>query len=193
MAGYTKLFSRILDSTIWHEDDETRILWITMLAMADQDGDVLCTVPGLSARARISLAACERALARFQQPDKYSWSQEHEGRRIHVTDGGWHLINHAKFRDLMCAEEQREKTRVRVAKWRERKTLRHHIVTVTKSNAGNEKQKHIQKKVLTPPTPPFQGGACTKCNGEKILHQLPHIPGPRLIPCPRCGGKAATV
>src|ERR1700677_889831 len=138
MPGYTKLFSRILDSTIWREDDETRILWITMLAMADQDGIVLCTIPGLSDRARISLAACERALKRFQEPDKYSWSQEYEGRRIRVTDGGWELINHAKFRELMSAEEQREKTRVRVAKWRERKKLNGKSVTVTKSNAGND-------------------------------------------------------
>lgn len=142
MAGYTKLFERILDSTIWREEDPTRILWIAMLALADQDGIVSCTIPGLADRARITLDQCERALQQFQQPDKYSWSQEKEGRRIEPVNGGWRLINHAKFRALMSAEELREKTRIRVAKWRERQK----DVTVTKSNAGNDKQKQKHSK-----------------------------------------------
>jgi Helix-turn-helix domain len=31
---------------------------------------------------------------------------------------------------------------------------------------------------------------CFQCNGKKFLHQLPHMPGPRLIRCPRCTGSA---
>jgi hypothetical protein len=170
MPGYTKLFSRILDSTIWHEDDETRILWITMLAMADQDGDVLCTIPGLAARARIPLAACERALQRFQQPDKYSWSQEQEGRRVHVTPGGWHLINHAKFRSLMSAEERREKTRIRVAEFRKRQKankLATNSVTVTKSNRSNasaEAEAEADTKAVK-----SSGSSISSGNGKIIL------------------------
>jgi hypothetical protein len=37
--------------------------------------------------------------------------------------------------------------------------------------------------------------ACVFCNGEKVLHQLPDVPGPRLVPCPDCEtpqAKAAT-
>lgn len=134
MAGYTKLFQRILDSTIWREDDDTRILWITMLALADQDGVVQCTIPGLADRARITLQQCLSGLLKFQEPDEYSWSKTAEGRRITEVEGGWYLINHAKYRALMSAEEQREKTRLRVAKWREN----HKTVTVTKCNAGND-------------------------------------------------------
>src|SRR5215469_9906814 len=109
--GYTKLFSRILDSTIWREDDKTRILWITLLALADKDGIVYCTIPGLADRARITIPECEAGLAKFQEPDPYSWSKECEGRRIQVVDGGWFLINHAKYRALLSYEEKREKTR----------------------------------------------------------------------------------
>ena len=40
MPGYTKLFNSILASTIWRADDKTRIVWITLLAMADKHGIV---------------------------------------------------------------------------------------------------------------------------------------------------------
>ena len=129
MAGYTKLFSRILDSTIWREDSDTKVLWITMLAMADQDGVVHATIPGLADRARVSIEKCEDALARFQEPDKYSWSKEEAGRRVRVVEGGWFLINHAKYRALMGYEEQKEKTRLRVA--RHRALTKAALLTVT--------------------------------------------------------------
>lgn len=156
MAGYTKLFTRILDSTIWREPDETRILWITMLALADQDGIVQSTIPGLADRARISLEECERSLERFQQPDKYSWSKEEEGRRIKVVDGGWFLINHSKYRALLSKEDQAEKTRLRVQKYRAlRKIVTDGNGVVTPSNASNDKhiqkQKHIQKHLSSKP------------------------------------------
>jgi hypothetical protein len=113
MTGYTKLFSQILDSTVWREDDHARILWITMLAMADRDGIVQSSIPGLADRARISIEHCEAGLKRFQQPDKYSKSKEDEGRRIRPIEGGWLLINHGKYRALMSREDQREKARIR--------------------------------------------------------------------------------
>jgi hypothetical protein len=136
MAGYTKLFSRILDSTIWREDDKTRILWITMLAMTDQDGIVQCTIPGLADRARITIKECEDALERFQTPDKYSWSKEDEGRRVRAVEGGWFLINHAKYRALMSQEEQREKTRLRVQRWREKNALPN-VTNVTRNESND--------------------------------------------------------
>ena len=138
MAGYAKLFTRILDSTVWRENNPTRILWITMLALADRYGYVHNTVPGLADRAKISIEECEYALQRFQQPDKYSWSKQEEGRRIRVVDEGWFLINHDKFRHLMSADETREKTRHRVARWRDAKRKALHTVTPVTSNASND-------------------------------------------------------
>ena len=36
---YVKLWSDLLDSSLWvQESPETRIVWITLLAMADADG-----------------------------------------------------------------------------------------------------------------------------------------------------------
>jgi len=112
MTGYTKLAASILDSTIWREDNTTRILWITMLAMAGREGIVESSVPGLADRARITIAETEAALIKLSSPDAYSRTKEHDGRRIEAIDGGWQILNHAKYRRLLSAEERREYQRV---------------------------------------------------------------------------------
>ena len=109
MPGYTPLFSSIVTSSIWGEDNDTRILWITMLAMADMHGVVDGSVPGLAHVARIPVKACERALKSLSAPDRYSRTQELEGRRIVKVEGGWRIVNHAIYRQKAKsrAEDQR--------------------------------------------------------------------------------------
>jgi hypothetical protein len=110
--GYTKLFSSIIASTIWRTGDKTRLVWITMLAMADQFGVVEASVPGLSDMARVTVAECREALDELQQPDPDSRSSEQEGRRIEKVEGGWRLINHGKYREKMSRDERREYQRL---------------------------------------------------------------------------------
>ena len=124
MAGYTKLFNSILASTIWRASDKTRIVWITMLAMADKDGVVEGSIPGLSDFARVSLDDCEAALKELSEPDKYSRSEEFDGRRIEEIPGtGWQLLNHGKYRAKMSDDERREYNRLKQAEWRERQKV----------------------------------------------------------------------
>jgi hypothetical protein len=120
MSGYTKLFHSILVSTIWLADDQTRIVWITMLAMADRHGVVEGSVPGLASFARVPVAACRRALTELASPDKDSRSQDHDGRRITAIDGGWQIVNHDKYRQRMGADERREYLRQKQAEYRRR-------------------------------------------------------------------------
>ncbi|WP_420465799.1 hypothetical protein [Panacagrimonas sp.] len=105
--AFTKLFSSITESTVWGEPYPTRILWIAMLAMADRDGRVNASVPGLARRAGITLEECETALATFLKPDRYSRTPDHEGRRIKTADGGWSLLNYAKYRNQRDEETKR--------------------------------------------------------------------------------------
>lgn len=104
---YSKLFSSILGSSIWGEDDQTRIVWITMLAMKDRDGYVGASVPGLARLANVPLEAVQRALATFLAPDKHSRSADFEGRRIEVADRGWIVLNHERFRDMRDEDARR--------------------------------------------------------------------------------------
>lgn len=115
---FTKLFSSITASTIWAARDQTRIVWITMLAMADQYGRVWASIPGLANIARVSIEACETALDELQSPDKYSRTTAHEGRRIEPIDGGWRLLNHAKYRAIRDEESIKESKRQYINKRR---------------------------------------------------------------------------
>lgn len=120
IQGYTKLFSSIVTSTIWTESNETRLIWITMLALSDKDGVVPASVPGLANLARISIEKCEEALGVLASPDKYSRTVEFEGRRIEKIDGGWRLLNHGKYRRMLSAEERREYLATKQREYRSR-------------------------------------------------------------------------
>ena len=113
MTGYTKLFGSIIASTIWREDDKTRLVWITMLAMKDRNGIVEASLPGLADMARVSVAEARAAIAKLEGPDPDSRTKAHEGRRIQPTDGGWLILNHQKFRDKMRSEERTEYMRLK--------------------------------------------------------------------------------
>ncbi len=117
MAGYTKLHSTILDSSVWAESIATRIVWITMLAMADQNGVVQASVGGLARRANVTRVECEEALSVFLGPDPDSRDGT-TGERIERVPGGWLVLNHANYRDKQTREQ--EQTAARVARHRAR-------------------------------------------------------------------------
>lgn len=131
MSGFTKLFSSITDSTIWQEPDQTRIVWITMLAMADQRGRVDASVPGLASRARVSLEACVEALDTLRSPDQWSRTKDYDGRRIEDVDGGWLLLNHAKYRAERSQADRLEYQRNLMAE-RRRKAKEAALASVSK-------------------------------------------------------------
>lgn len=108
---FTKLFTSITESTIWVAPDAHRLCWITMLAMADNKGRVWASVPGLANRARIQVDDCRSALASFMAPDPDSRTKDHDGRRIEEIDGGWKLLNHAKYRAIRDHESILESKR----------------------------------------------------------------------------------
>ncbi len=157
LSGFTKLFESILDSSVWDLDDQTVRVWIAMMALADMDGEVHNTIPGLARRAKVSIEACESALVAFMSPDKYSRTKAHDGRRIEEIEEGWRLLNHPKYRRMFSQEEQREKTARRTREWRDREaaakapsptvTDRHRPSPAVTNDDGDDKQrqKHTQK------------------------------------------------
>lgn len=120
MSGYTKLFASILGSTVWREDAETRLVWITLLALANKDGIAEASVPGLADFARVTVDGARRALVKLSSPDPDSRTADYEGRRIQEVPGGWLLLNHRRYRDRMNADERREYKRQRQAEYRKR-------------------------------------------------------------------------
>ncbi len=119
--GYTKLFGSIVASTIWAEDDKTRIVWITMLAMKNERHEVEASIPGLADMARVSIVDCEKALTKLLGPDLYSRNQTNKGRRIAKCDGGWVILNGEYYRQKLNEDDRREYQRKKQAEYRLRK------------------------------------------------------------------------
>jgi hypothetical protein len=121
MAGYTKLFSSIITSTVWREPAHVKLVWITMLALSDRFGLVEASVPGLADMARVKREECEDALRVLSSPDPDSRTKDNDGRRIVEADGGWRLLNHAKYREKMGADERRQRNAEYMRDYRARK------------------------------------------------------------------------
>lgn len=120
MAGYAKLFSDIVDSSIWDEDPFTRVVWVTLLALSDQDGFVRGSPGWLAAKARVSLEQCISALEKFKAPDPSSRTADFEGRRVEQLEDGWLILNYVRFRDRLSSDSKAVRTRERVRRHRER-------------------------------------------------------------------------
>ena len=145
---YVKLFSSILTSSVWAEDAKTRIVWITLLALADREGDVQSSPSGLARLANVTLKDCHSALTRFCAPDTESGTQEYAGRRIEEHEGGWHILNYTKYRAMQDEETRKAQWRESSRTYRQRKSAPHqqksaHTDTDTDTEGG---------KALTAPT-----------------------------------------
>ena len=120
---YNKIFTKILDSSIWLEPDATRLVWLTLIAGMDEDGFCqFASVANLAHRARVSLKAATAAVATLEGPDVNSSDPDFDGRRIERAAGGWIVLNAAKYRELVTRVVQRERTRERVRKHRATKS-----------------------------------------------------------------------
>ena len=110
--SFVKIHGEILDSSVWGLPHATRIVWVTMLAMADENGVVSASVDGLARRAIVSLKECEAALKCFLGPDQHSRDGT-TGERIEKVPGGWLVLNHAQYRDRRTRAQILTAARVR--------------------------------------------------------------------------------
>ena len=118
MSGFTKLWSEITDSSIWNEDDKTRIVWITMLARMGPDYVVRASVGGLAHLARVKKEDCIKSLQILSDPDPDSRTSDFEGRRVEKVEGGFFIINGKRWREQQTAESRREYMREYMQRYR---------------------------------------------------------------------------
>lgn len=121
--GYTKLWHKIVTSSIWDADDKTRILWITMLALANKDGYVESSFKSLAMLARITTDECLHALEVLSSADEDSRTKTDDGKRIAQVEGGWQIINYQKYRDSVSEDPHAIQNRERQKRHREKKAL----------------------------------------------------------------------
>lgn len=100
MAGYTPVFSSMLEGTLYGRWPHTGV-WACLLSMTDKSGEINKN-PQLVANAiGVPIDQLLICIADFMAPDPDSQSTENEGRRLELIDvrrdWGWRVINHCKY------------------------------------------------------------------------------------------------
>lgn len=118
---YNKLFSKIVDSSVWMEPDHVRLIWMMFIAIMDEDGFVnLASVKNVAHRAVMDLEKATEAIEVLESPDPESSNPANDGRRLTRVPGGWIVNNSKEYRDIVKREHQKELNRERVRKHREK-------------------------------------------------------------------------
>ncbi len=146
---YNKLFTKIVDSSIWMEADHVRLVWLMFIAIMDEDGYVnLASEKNVAHRAVMDLEKASNAIHVLESPDPDSSNPANEGRRITRVSGGWIVNNAGEYRGIIKREHQKELNRERVRKHRSRNagvtscnaTVTHANDSVTPSEADTESE-----------------------------------------------------
>jgi hypothetical protein len=121
MRSWAPLWNGIVDSSIWREPDYVIKVFLTMMALKDEDHIVRLTAYQLGERAKKSEVEVLDALKILSSPDtKRVEVQEFDGRRIQAVEEGWLILNGQKYRDMVQLEMLRRKNRRASAAFRAR-------------------------------------------------------------------------
>lgn len=116
---YNKIFTKILDSSIWLESNATRVVWITMIAAMDETGFCqFAAVANVARRANVEVTEAAAAIHILEGPDPDSSDPENDGRRLERVPGGWIVLNAEKYRAIVTRAISQEGNRRRVARHR---------------------------------------------------------------------------
>ncbi len=155
MNNYNKVLTKILDCSIWLEDSDTRIVWITLLAAMDEDGFCPFSSPAnVANRARVAPAAAIAALKKFEGHDPLTSEDESRGRRIERVPGGYIVLNAIRHREQVTREEIRKQDAERARRYREKKKNVTPTVTLDRDFVTLDRDATDAKETdITTPTP----------------------------------------
>ena len=157
---YNKLFTKILDSSIWLESTPTRIVWLTFIAVMDESGFAqFASVANVAHRARVTLEEAQAAVAAFEGPDPDSSDPDNAGQRLERVPGGWMVLNADKHRAMVTRALIQDQTRERVRRHREKKRSSNAIVTPSDTDTDTESSLQPKKKEKSAPAAPSLSSA----------------------------------
>jgi len=85
-----------------------KLIWVTLIMKKNQNGYVDMSLLALARAAEVTVEQAREALTWYAAPDPDSTSQKNEGRHIRaVNGGGWLVLNHAFYRDLIGSAERK--------------------------------------------------------------------------------------
>lgn len=113
-----------------------------MLARKDREGFVRGTIGTLARDAGMTREECSEAMVVLESPDPESQCREWEGRRVRAVAGGWEVLNHYRYRDMVAKQAMRASQAEYQRGYRERKKKerveRERAAAVSGSSGGNE-------------------------------------------------------
>ena len=122
MNTWAPLWSFCVESSLWDEPDYVVKVFLTMLAVKDQDNVVRFTAYQIGRKARKTESEVLDALKILSSPDKRRIErQKYEGRRIEAVEDGWLILNGAKYHEMV--REEMRKNRLRKAQANHRAKL----------------------------------------------------------------------
>jgi hypothetical protein len=113
MSGYTPLFGSLTTGTLCGKWPDIG-LWPIVLSLTDSRGVVDVTPAYIASVTGLGIEDVVACMARFCEPDPYSRTTEHDGRRLELVDSdrawGWRVVNHGKYREKarLAAKNARE-------------------------------------------------------------------------------------
>lgn len=123
---YAKVFTQILDSTL-AENYKTRHVFEDLLKLCDPNGVVDMTHEAIARRTNMPLEMVRAEIAELEKPDPRSRNPAHDGKRIarlsEGRDWGWAILNYDVYRKTVTEEQRREKSRLRVQKFRDQRKI----------------------------------------------------------------------
>lgn len=172
MAGYTPVFDTALTGTLCGRWPDTGA-WFCLLAIADKNGVIDVTPQYISSITGMPVEDLVACIERFSQPDPYSRTKDHDGRRLVPVDPdrdwGWRIVNHAKYREKARLQAKNARD-VESGKEAERKRATRASADVRRSPpVSDPSNANTPTNTNTsPPVPPPSGG-----NGRKRATRLP--------------------
>lgn len=104
MGGFCKLSSELVKSSIWSESLATRVVWLSLLSLKDQNGFVAGSRVSMNRICNVTLDEFDEAIKVLESPDPNSRNKDNEGRRLKAVEGGWIILNHFKYREYTYSD-----------------------------------------------------------------------------------------
>ena len=148
-ADFVKVYSSFWTGSLRDQPPYARLLFLSLLDLCDETGEVRATPAYIAAHAALSEADVKDGLDRLAQPDPESHNPDEEGRRILRTGTqAWRIVNYRKYYEMHRAEERREY--LKEAKRKERSAKCQHVSTNVNTSTMKEKEKEKEKEKKPP-------------------------------------------
>lgn len=171
--SWTKLHSKIVYSSIWSETPETCKVWITLLALADQNGFVAASRNGIARIAMLDQSDVDEALAILEGPDADS-SDGTTGERIEKVEGGWIVLNHTNYRDIQTRAQAMAARRS--AAYRERRASQVNTDHAQRDGSRESRPSRSVSVTQRDPSDLFCSSSDLSGSGEEREHEREEAP-----------------